>query len=405
LYAINADGTGKWTLALGGSGFGGHAPVAIGAGGILYVAGWDGKVHAIGEETALAWSSVDIGRDHTVGIKSNGTLWAFGNNSYGYLGDGTATSQYPQHAIQIGSATTWTSVSAMDNHTVALQSNGSLWRWGGYPTGELGDGTPNLSNVPTQLGSDTDWTFVAAGYAFTHALKSDGTLWAWGNNEQGQLGDSTTTQRNVPTQIGSATNWISVAPGDDHVLALKSDGTIWSWGNNETGKLGDGTTNNRSAPVQIGAASNWTSISAGSLHSLARKSDGTIWAWGDNAQGTIGDASTTQRNVPTQVGIITTWAYIAAGRGPNGEGHSLGIRTDGTLWAWGDNTYGQLGDNTHTDRLVPTQIGSATDWSFANLRGGELSTIARKTDGTLWGWGHYFFLDDNNASTAPTQIE
>ena len=142
--------------------------------------------------------------------------------------------------------------------------------------------------------------------------------------------------------------------------------------------------------------------SAGSLHSLARKSDGTIWSWGDNAQGTIGDASTTQRNVPTQVGIITTWAYIAAGRGPNGEGHSLGIRTDGTLWAWGDNTYGQLGDNTLTDRLVPTQIGSATDWSFANLRGGELSTIARKTDGTLWGWGKYNHADDSN--TAPTQI-
>jgi len=252
---------------------------------------------------------------------------------------------------------------------------------------------------------------IAAGNGRSFALKSNGTLWAWGGNGQGQLGDGTFTQRLVPTQIGSATNWTSVSVGRQHVLALRADGTIWSWGQNANGQLGDGDTNHRFTPAQIGSATDWISISAGVLHSLARKSDRTVWAWGDNTYGQLGDnGSTTQRLVPTLiVGIHDTdletrsWVYIETG-----DHHNISIRVDGTLWAWGYNANGELGDNSTANRFVPTQVGSATDWSFATVKAGEAHTVARKADGTLWVWGyngHGQLGDDSSTNRiVPTQI-
>ncbi len=178
--------------------------------------------------TGIDWSAIAAGGSHTVALKSDGTLWAWGDNDYGQLGDGTTTDKATP--TQIGSATNWSAIAAGSRHTVGLKSDGTLWTWGRNPYGQLGDGTTVDKYSPTQVGSATNWSTVAAGRHHTASLTSDGTLWAWGRNDYGQLGDGTTASKNTPTQIGSATNWSAVAAGGHHTVAIKTDGTLWTWG-------------------------------------------------------------------------------------------------------------------------------------------------------------------------------
>jgi alpha-tubulin suppressor-like RCC1 family protein len=168
-------------------------------------------------------------------------------------------------------------VAAGEWHKVAVKSDGTLWAWGSNGYGQLGDGTTAYSKPsPVQVGSAANWQAVAAGLGHTVALQRDGTLWAWGLNNFGQLGDGTTANKSSPVQVGSEANWQSVAAGKGHTAAVKRDGTLWAWGYNYSGQLGDGTTNNRSSPVQVGSATNWQSVAAGAYHTVAVKSDGTL---------------------------------------------------------------------------------------------------------------------------------
>jgi alpha-tubulin suppressor-like RCC1 family protein len=324
------------------------------------------------------WTSTAGGFSHTLAIKSDGTLWAWGKNSGGQLGDGTTTRR--TSPVQVGSATTWTKVAAGENHSVGLRSNGTLWAWGSNFSGQLGDGTTTTRTSPVQIGTATTWTQVVAGSFHTVAIRSDGTLWAWGSNADGQLGDGTTTHRTSPVQIGSATTWAKVAAGIGHTVALRTNGTVWAWGDNADGQLGDGTTTPRTTPVQIGSATNWVHVSAGESQTVALKSDGTLWAWGNNFYGQLGDGTTTNRTSPVQIGSATNWASAATGLG-----HSAGVRTDGTLWTWGLNFNGQLGDGTTTNRTSPAQANAETNWSLASAGGNHTATM--KTNGTLWTWG------------------
>jgi uncharacterized repeat protein (TIGR02543 family) len=337
----------------------------------------------------IIWTSVSTGYGYTVSIKTNGSLWAWGFNEDGQLGDGTTTNR--NSPVRIGTATNWASVSVGDDHTAAIRTDGSLWVWGMNNFGQLGDGTTTNRNTPVQIGTATNWASVSAGREHTIAIRTDGSLWAWGSNRIGQLGDGTTTSRNTPVQIGTATNWASVSAGGLHTVALRTDGSLWAWGFNSWSQLGDSTRTDRITPTLIegvrGAGNwNWMSVSAGSFHTQAIGTDRTLWAWGENMSGQLGDSTTapqTNRPTPTrprQIGTATNWASVSAG-----ETHTVAIRTDGSLWAWGNNESGQLGNGTTTYRNTPVRIGTATNW--VSVSAGFNHTAALRTDGSLWTWG------------------
>lgn len=318
------------------------------------------------------------GSYHTAVVTSNGTLWTWGTNWSGQLGDGTTTVR----ALPVAPSgmTSVTVVATGDSHTVAVKSDGTAWGWGANSSGQVGDGTTTQRNAPVQITSLSNVVAVAAGASHSLALKSDGTLFAWGSNAQGQLGDGTTTQRLLPVQVSVLTSVIAIAAANNHSLALKSDGTLWAWGSNGNGQLGDGTTTQRNAPVQVPSLTSVTAIAAGAAHSLALKSDGSAWAWGYNAMGQLGDGTTTQRTSPVAVTNLGASTSIAAG-----AYHSAAIRQDGSLWTWGWNPYGQLGDGTTTNVSTPVSVGAVS--GATKVAAGQSHTIAITTDGVVWAFG------------------
>ena len=383
-------------------------------------------------------SHFSAGSGHTVAIKTDGSLWTWGSNYEGKLGDGTSGSGTNKTIpTRIGTDTDWVFISAGNDHTMAIKTNGSLWAWGRTYEGQLGDGTSGSGTnktIPTRIGTDTDWKSVYAGWSNTFAIKTDGTLWAWGRNYFGELGDGTTTDRNTPTRIGTDTNWASVSAGSTHTVAIKTDGSLWAWGRNRYGQLGDGTitiydyydyensvyvyidNNDKSIPTRIGTDANWASVSAGDENTIAIKTDGSLWAWGINYTGQLGDGtsgSETGKTTPTRIGTDTNWVSVSM----ESRFHTVAIKTDGSLWAWGYNNYGQLGDGTggggHYDysgnKSSPTRIGSDTNWASVSVREG--GTLAIKIGGSLWAWGSntHGRIGDGTSSyeivkSTPTQI-
>jgi len=352
----------------------------------------------------IAFKTVSNGGDHTLAIKTDGSLWAWGRNDFGQLGDGTTTNI--NAPVKIGDDNDWASVSAGDYHSLAIKEDGTLWAWGWNDEGRLGNPqiTPPASYSPVQIGTDTNWVYVSAGSEHSLAIKTDGTLWAWGSNIRGQIGNNSTSGNPIdsPFQIMASNNiepWVSVSGGGLHSLAIKEDGTLWAWGWNQNGQLGDGSVANRFEPVPIGTDTDWASVYAGGSHSLAIKEDGTLWAWGRNDLGQLGLGDNVNQTEPTQVGTDSNWASVSAG-----QSHSLAIKTNGTLWAWGRNTSGQLGDDTQLHRDAPVGIGT-NDW--VSVSAGGTRSLAIKIDGTLWAWGYNGGLLGDGTTTqrnAPVQI-
>ena len=303
--------------------------------------------------------------------------------TYGTLGLGNTTNY--SSPKQVGDLTTWSKIAGGESHTLTIKTDGTLWAWGKNDFGQLGLGTSGLANYkssPTQVGALTDWLNIAGGIYHTLATKTDGTLWAWGRNNNGQLGLGNITNYSSPKQVGALTTWSKIACGGIHTLAIKTDGTLWAWGDNGSGQFGLGDTLDRSSPVQVENATNWANIAAGNGHTLAIKTDGKLYAWGANqGTGQVGMQSSALNIFSVmQIGALTNWANIAGG-----GRFSLAIKTDGTLWSWGYNGYGQLGQGNITNRSSPVQVGALTSW--LNVACGYEYTIASKTDGTLWAWG------------------
>ncbi|ELV7526136.1 T9SS type A sorting domain-containing protein [Flavobacterium psychrophilum] len=306
-----------------------------------------------------------------IALGSNGTLWWWGSTSNGDIYAPT----------QLGNDTNWSKISS-SGHYMAVKTDGSLWGWGNNSNGQIGDGTIINKTNPTQIGISTDWKQVLTGLdGYTIGLKNDGTLWAWGINTYGQLGVGTPyTYRTNPTQIGTNSDWSQIAVGANTSIAIKTNGTLWSWGKGVTGNGIYGISN---TPIQIGTDNNWTKISIG-IHYLALKSNNTLWSWGVNGQGQIGNGSNTIVTYPLQITSDTNWSQISATSGTGG-GSSMAIKTNGTLWAWGSNFAGKLGDGTNVDKNIPVQIGFDTDW--AQVSPGLDNSVALKSNGSLLTWG------------------
>lgn len=272
----------------------------------------------------------------------------------------------------------WKTVAAGASHSLGIKTDGTLWAWGKNDNSELGDGTNIQRNSPVQIGTANNWKKVFATEKYSIAIKTDGTLWGWGYNEFGFLGDGTTTSRVTPTKIGTATDWEDIAVGESHNLAIKSDGTLWAWGMNSYGGLGDGTQVHKLVPTQIGTATNWKSIAAGSFFSVAVKTDGTLWSWGYNGHGRLGNGTFTNSMLPKQVGVATDWADVVAG-----VGHVAARTTNGLLYTWGYNGAGQLADGYTLDRKTPFLAAIGIQKAIA----GGFKTMAITTSGTVIACG------------------
>ena len=283
---------------------------------------------------------------HTIALKSDGTVWTWGYNFDGELGDGTNTNR--STPVQVSGLTGVTGVTAIAGgylHTIALKGDdGTVWTWGGNAYGQLGDGTFTARWTPVQVSGLTGVTAIAGGKRHTIALKGDGTVWTWGYNFDGELGDGTNTDRWTPVKVSGLTGVTAIAGGGCHTIALKDDGTVWTWGG------GDGTTTNRWTPVQVSGLADVTAIAGGEAHTIALKSDGTVWTWGLNGNGQLGDGTTTNRWTPVQVSGLTGVTVIAGGRF-----QTIALKGDSTIWTWGYNAAGQLGDGTTTDRWTRVQ--------------------------------------------------
>ena len=343
-------------------------------------------------------------------LLANSQLFSWGVNGNGRLGLGDVV--YRSSPVQVGTLATW-SHAAVGAHTMSLKSDGTLWVWGKNDNGQLGIGVVTYRSSPVQVGAMGTWSQVVAGPHHSLALKVDGTLWAWGRNTfyqgGGQLGVEDIVSRSSPVQVGALTTWRAAAGGYQHSLALKTDGTLWSWGRNAGsefgGQLGHGDVVNRSSPVQVGALAAWGAITGGQQNSLAVRTDGTLWGWGRNHYGQLSLGDVAARSSPVQVGTLATWSAVSSGMN-----QSFGIKADGTLWAWGHNSKGRLGlgdeGNTLTSRSSPVQVGTLATW--AHINAGDQFSVGIQTNGTLWTWGEnskgYLGQGDAVYRSSPVQV-
>ena len=318
--------------------------------------------------------------DNTLAIRDNGELWGWGNNISGQLGDGTTTQRNSPVSV-VGGYTDWTQVSAGIRHSLGVRSDGTAWAWGGGSYGKLGDNTiVDKSSPVSVVGGFTDWAQLSAGAQHSIGVRNNGTAWAWGGASNGKLGDNTIVNKSSPVSVvGGFTDWYKVSAGNFHNIGVRENGTAWSWGSNSFGRLGDNTTIVRSSPVSVvGGFTDWYDVSAGLYHSAGVRSSGTAWSWGAGGNGRLGNnadplGGALAVSSPVQVaGGFTDWIQVSCG-----NAHSAGVRENGTAWGWGFNGQGQLGDSTTIDRSSPVSVvGGITDW-FA-VTTGEAFTVGIK---------------------------
>jgi alpha-tubulin suppressor-like RCC1 family protein len=304
-------------------------------------------------ETLTGIVAVSAGDDHALALTISGAVWVWGANGSGQLGLGSTSSSeaWPRPVTALSGVT---AVVAARDFSAALRSDGTLWIWGENSSGQLGLGDTTDRLVPTQV--LTGAAGVALGQTHVVVRKTDGSVWSWGTNASGQLGDGTTTPRNTPAQVSGLAGATHVAAGVTWTM-VKAGGLAYVWGNNGYGKLGDGTTTNRTTPTLVSSLANATALDGGVTHSLGLMADGSVTSWGSGGQGQLGDGTTASHSTPAAVPALSGIIAVTAG-----ENDSLALAGDGSIWAWGDNYYNRLGDGTSDQRTSPVKVRDGALW-------------------------------------------
>jgi alpha-tubulin suppressor-like RCC1 family protein len=334
-------------------------------------------------------------------------LWTWGSGgNYGFAGvlGNNATTDRSNPVTTFAGGTNWKQVSAVSSHTAAIKTDGTLWIWGRATEGQLGtNDTINRSTPVTTFAGGTNWKQVSGGNIYTAAIKTDGTLWVWGTGTSGQLGINAAINRSTPvTTFAGGTNWKQVSGGNTHTAAVKTDGTLWVWGTGTNGRLGTNDGTDRPTPVTTFAGgTDWKQVECGLNYTAAIKTDGTLWTWGYGTNGELGTNALSSVLTPvTTFAGGNNWKQVSAG-----QSYTTAIKTDGTLWAWGQGSNGKLGTNDTINRSTPvTTFAGGTNWK--QVSGNSTHTAAIKTDGTLWTWGtgSNGRLGDNSITNKSTPV-
>jgi alpha-tubulin suppressor-like RCC1 family protein len=445
-YALKADGT-AWALGNNGNGqlgdrstanksspisvHGAHSFIQVAAGSYTgYALKADGSVWswgagangALGDFTATSKSSpVSVVGNHSfvfivggygsatgaaaycLGRKADGTVWGWGNNSEGQLGNSLTTSV--SSPVSVVGNHSFVMIDAKGRNGIGLKSDGTLWIWGGGGFyGELANGKRGGANYSSPIPIVTQDLFVqvCAGWYHSFGLKSDGSAWGWGNNQSGQIGDFTQTTRSNPTSVLGNHSFVQVRCGGQSTYALKSNGTAWAWGYNSSGRLGNRSTTNTSSPISVHGDHSFIALYGGTNAGYGLKSNGTAWGWGVNTAGELGDNSLTSRSSP--VSVVGNHSFIALAPA---KSHVIGVKADGTVWAWGSGIKGRLGNNNIITTSSPISVIGAHSFVAIGAGTNSETSMAFKTDGQIWTWGPYN-LGNNIAMidySSPTVID
>ena len=338
------------------------------------------------EESWVLFSSKSIvqvaaGEGHTIALASDGGVWAWGSNDYGQCGIGSAS--YSSPLAQVVGLTKVKHIAAGGNHSLAVKADGSVWAWGSNGFGELGDGSTTDRAVPVQAVGLVGAKSCSAGVCHSLAVTASGGAYGWGDNYYGQAGSgSINVCETTPVPVAGLTGASSVAAGGYHSMALYVSGGVSAWGCNFYYQLGDWSNVHSGTPVQVKGLANMQSIAAGEYHSLALDSSGNVFAWGSGMYGQLGDGSGYSLGIdPSQVAGLAGVESIAAGRS-----FCLAVGSNGDVFGWGDNCFGQLGDGSTTDAPMPVQaagLGGAT----LIAAGGDHSLAVAAPNCSLWAWG------------------